>query len=348
MAAGLIEATATATPLASRTRRRLGLFAAVGVLVVVVALSLTLGTRATSIDTVFAALFDPVAGNTDHSVVRDLRVPRTIIGLVVGSALAVAGTIMQGITRNPLADPGLLGVNAGASLFVVVAITFFGVTSPAGYVWFAFAGAAVAAAIVYLVGSLARGGSTPVTLALAGTAMTAGITSIITLLLITDIDTLSNYRFWSVGSLVNRDLDAAVSLLPFLLAGGVLAATIGSTLNVLSLGDDLAKGLGQGVGVSRAIAAAAIVLLCGTATALAGPIVFVGLVIPHLVRPFTGPDYRWILVYSAVLGPVLVLAADTLGRLLAYPGEIEAGLLVALLGAPVLIVIVRRSRMAGL
>ena len=339
-----------AGPSSARTRghRRIGLVLAVVLLVGVLALSLSLGTRPTSLGSVLGALFDPVTGNNDHLVIRELRVPRTIIGLVVGAALALAGTLMQGITRNPLADPGLLGVNAGASLFVVLAISLFGVTSPSGYIWFAFAGAAAAAAIVHAVGTLGREGATPVKLALAGTALTAGLTSIITLLLITDVETLSNYRFWSVGSLVNRDLETVVVLLPFLILGAALAFATGSTLNVLSLGDDLARGLGQRVGVSRAITATAIVLLCGSATALAGPIVFVGLVIPHLVRPITGPDYRWILAYSAILGPVLLLVADIVGRLLSYPGEIEAGLVVALIGAPMLILIVRRSKGAGL
>ena len=346
MAAPLVAA--RLPPVRSRRRRWIGLAVAGALLLVVVTLSLSLGTRATSLDSVIGALLDPLPGNNDHLVIRELRVPRTIIGLVVGAALAIAGTLMQGITRNPLADPGLLGVNAGASLFVVLAISVLGITSPSGYIWFAFAGAAVATAVVYGVGTLGREGATPVKLALAGTALTAGLTSIITLLLITDIDTLSSYRFWSVGSLVNRDLDTVAVLLPFLLLGVVLAFGIGSTLNVLSLGDDLARGPGQRVGFSRAIAAVSIVLLCGAATALAGPIVFVGLVIPHLVRPLTGPDYRWILAYSAVLGPVLLLVADVVGRLLSYPGEIEAGLVVALIGAPVLIVIVRRSKVAGL
>lgn len=332
---------------ASALRRRTGLLVALLVLVILVVASLSLGTRSTSLDSVFGALVDPQAGDNDHLVIRELRVPRTILGLVVGSALALAGTLMQGITRNPLADPGLLGVNAGSSLFVVLAISVLGITEPGGYIWFAFAGAAAAAAVVYAIGALGRGGATPVKLALAGTALSAGITSIITLLLITDIETLSSYRFWSVGSLVNRDLATAGVLLPFLALGALLALAIGPTLNVLSLGDDLARGLGQRVGVSRAVAAAAIVLLCGSATALAGPIVFIGLVIPHLVRPLTGPDYRWILAYSAVLGPVLLLAADIIGRLISYPGEIEAGIIVALIGAPVLIVIVRRSNLAG-
>ncbi|MET4637073.1 iron ABC transporter permease [Mycetocola sp. 2940] len=345
MATALVAASAVR---ASPLRRRVGLLVAVLVLLVVVGASLCLGTRATSLDGVLGALFAPQPDNNDHLVIRELRVPRTVIGLVVGSALALAGTVMQGITRNPLADPGLLGVNAGASLFVVLAIALFGITDPGGYIWFAFAGAAAAAAVVYAIGALGRGGATPVKLALGGTALTAGITSIITLLLITDIDTLSSYRFWSVGSLVNRDLETVSVLLPFLVLGAALALSIGPTLNVLSLGDDLARGLGQRIGLSRGLAAAAIVLLCGAATALAGPIVFVGLVIPHLVRPITGPDYRWILAYSAVLGPVLLLTADIIGRLISYPGEIEAGIIVAMIGAPVLVAIVRRSNLAGI
>ncbi|MET1053406.1 MAG: iron chelate uptake ABC transporter family permease subunit [Mycetocola sp.] len=338
----------TPPPVLASVRRPIGLLVALGVLVIVVALSLSLGTRATSLDTVLSALLTPVDGNNDHLVIRELRVPRTVIGIVVGAALALAGTLMQGVTRNPLADPGLLGVNAGASLFVVLAISLLGITSPSGYIWFAFGGAALASVVVYAIGTFGREGATPVKLALAGTALTAGLTSIITLLLITDVETLSSYRFWSVGSLVNRDLDTVWVLIPFVLLGALLAFAIGPSLNVLSLGDDLARGLGQRVGISRAAAAAAVVLLCGSATALAGPIAFVGLVVPHVVRPFTGPDYRWILAFSAVLGPVMLLAADVVGRLLTYPSEIEAGLVVAVIGAPVLIVIVRRSRMAGL
>lgn len=332
----------------SASRRTVALVVAVAVLAVVVLASLALGTRHIAPGDVLAALVDPVTGNADHAVVRDQRVPRTLVGLVVGAALGLAGAIMQGITRNPIADPGLLGVNAGSSLFVVLAITFLGVTSPTGYVWFAFAGAAVAAAVVYGVGAIGREGATPVKLALAGTALTAGITSIITLLLITDSDTLNSYRRWSVGSIAGRDTDMLVPLLPFLLVGAALALLTGRTLNLLAMGDDLARGLGQNLHLVRAVAAGAVVLLAGTATALAGPIVFVGLVVPHLARPFTGPDYRWILPYSIVLGPVVLLAADVVGRLVARPGELEAGIVVAVVGAPALIAVVRRVKLAGL
>jgi len=250
---------------------------------------------------------------------------------------------MQGLTRNPLADPGLLGVNSGASLAVVVAIAVFGVTTPSGYVWFAFAGAALAAVLVYIVAS-GRTGPSPLSLTLAGAATTAVLTSLITLVLLRDLDTLSQYRFWSVGSLVGRDLGTAATLAPFLAVGAVTALLLGRSLNSLALGDDLARGLGQRVGIVRITAGIAIILLCGSATSLAGPLVFVGLVVPHIARRFVGSDYRWILVYSIPLGAVLLVLADTVGRLIAPPSELEAGIVVAILGAPVLIALVLRDR----
>lgn len=331
-----------------RRRRIIGLLAALAMLAVTVVLSLALGTRSTPLAEVVAALFAPEAGNNDHLVILDLRVPRTLIGLAVGAALALAGTVMQGITRNPLADPGLLGVNAGASLFVVIAIAVFGITAPLGFIWFAFLGAAAAAALVYGVGSLGREGATPVKLALAGTAVTAAVTSVVTLLLISDADTLNSYRFWQVGSLAGRGVAQLEALWPFLVVGAVLAIAAARTLNLLSLGDDLARGLGQNLTVARVVAAFAVVLLCGAATAIAGPIVFVGLVVPHVARAIVGPDYRWIVAYSVVLGPVLLLAADVIGRLIVQPGELEAGLVVAIVGAPAMIALVRRVKLAGL
>jgi iron complex transport system permease protein len=317
-------------------------------LVVVVFLSLAFGARSVSFDAVIAALFSPDADNNDHVVIRDLRVPRTIIGLVAGAALGVAGGIMQGLTRNPLADPGLLGVNAGASLFVVIGITWFGISAATGYIWFAFAGAAVATILVYAIGAGRSGNPTPVTLTLAGTAATAVLTSLITLILLGNLDTLNQYRFWSVGSLVGRDLEVVASIGPFLIVGALLALVVGRMLNVLALGDDVARGLGQNVAIARVLSAVAIVILCGSATAIAGPIVFVGLVIPHIARRFAGSDYRWILAYSALLGPILLVLADILGRLVVRPAELEAGVVVAFLGAPVMIALVRRAKVGVL
>lgn len=307
-----------------------------------------IGTRDVQIGTVIEALLRPDRTLTDHVVVLDLRVPRTVVGLLAGLALGLAGGLMQGVTRNPLADPGLLGVNAGASLFVVAGIAWFGVTSALGYVWFAFAGAAVASTVVYLIGSLGRDGATPVKLALAGTALTAALTSLITIILLSDGDAFDRFRFWAAGSLVARGLDSSLPLVPFIIVGTVLAVVAARMLNALALGDDLARGLGQNLVVARIVCAVAIVLLCGSATAIAGPIVFVGLAVPHIARWFTGPDYRLILAFSALLGPALLLGADVLGRVIAQPGEIEAGLVVAFLGAPVLIALVRRVKLAGL
>jgi iron complex transport system permease protein len=337
-------------PIAPRRSGRLalGLAAALGLLALVAFLSVALGTRAIPVATVVEALVDPRAGDTDHDDVRDLRLPRTLIGIVVGAALGLAGAITQGITRNPIADPGLLGINAGAALAVVAGITWFGAAGAAGYVWFAFGGAAVAALVVYGIGVVGRGGATPVRLALVGAAFTAAAGSLTTIVVLSDIETLDRYRFWIVGSLVGRGLDSLVVMAPFMVVGAVLALSAGRVLNALSLGDDVATGLGQRLALARGASAAAVVLLCGTATALAGPIVFVGLVVPHVARRFTGPDYRWILAYCAPLGAVLLVASDIAGRLIARPGELEAGIVLAFLGAPVMIAIVRGSRLSGL
>ncbi|MCD4535928.1 iron ABC transporter permease [Nocardioides sp. cx-169] len=312
-------------------------------LAVVALASLMWGVRDIPAGQVWDALVSPVAGDNDHGVVRTERVPRTLIGLVGGAALGAAGALMQGVTRNPIADPGLLGLNSGASLAVIVAIAGFHVTSVDGYVWFAFLGAAVAAVIVYGAASVGWEGVTPVKLALVGAAVTATATSLITLVLLTDRHTLQEYRFWQVGSLANRSLDALASVLPFVGVGLLLALAAGRVLNALALGDDVARGLGQDVVRGRLLVVLAVVLLCGSAVSLVGPIAFVGLVVPHVARVVVGPDYRWLVVLSILIGPLLLLVADIVGRLL-VPGELEAGLVVALVGTPVLLVLVRRSR----
>ena len=275
------------------------------------------------------------------------RVPRTVLAALVGAALALSGAAMQAVTRNPIADPGLLGINAGASLAVVGAISLLGVGSASGFVWFAFLGAAAAALVVYGVASVGWGGVTPVKLALVGAAFAAVATSATTVVLLTDERVLAQYRFWQVGSLVNRPWSTIAVLAPFVLLGLVLAVPTMRFLNAVALGDDLARGLGQNVVVGRLLVLAAVVLLCGAATSLAGPIAFVGLLVPHVARAVVGPDHRWVLPYSAVLGPVVLLVADVAGRLVARPSEIEAGLVVAVIGAPVLIALVRGTKAAG-
>lgn len=322
---------------------------AAGVFVLVLACfaSVALGARPLSLDTVWQALTSPDAANGDHAVVLS-RLPRTVMALLVGAALGLAGTALQGMTRNPLADPGIMGLNAGAAFAVVTAIYVFGVTSFTGYVWFALAGTALAALVVYSVAALGREGATPVKLALAGAALTAGLTSLLSAILVTSRQTLDTFRFWQVGTVSGRGWDVLVPLAPFLAAGAVILLASGRALNGLSLGDDVARGLGQRVNASRGIMAVGVVLLCGAATAAAGPIAFLGLVIPHLVRGLVGPDYRWILVLSAVLAPVLLLVSDVVGRLVLPPGEIPVGIMTAVIGAPVFIAIIRRRKLAEL
>ena len=318
------------------------------VLVVVLALvslaSLAWGARDIAFGDVLSAVFSRDRGIVDQSVVIDQRLPRTLLGLLGGAALGLAGSLLQGISRNPIADPGLLGVNAGSSLAVVTAIAVLGVSSPAGFVWFAFAGAGVAALVVYGVASLGWEGATPVKLALVGAAFTATATSLITLVLLSDYTVLSQYRFWSVGSLVIRSFDTIAVVAPLIGVGAVVALSTARFLNSMALGDDLARGLGQDIGRGRALVVTAVVLLCGGATALVEPIAFVGLMVPHAARLVVGPDYRWILPWSALLGPILLLTSDVVGRLVVRPSELEAGLVVAVLGAPVLIALVRGRR----
>jgi iron complex transport system permease protein len=330
------------------SRRAIGLVAAVAALLMVTALSLAVGAKPIPLDTVLDAVFAYDPSNADQLIVRELRLPRTVVGLLVGAALGAAGTAMQGLTRNPLADPGILGVNAGAALFVVIGIYWFGLTSLLGYVWFAFAGAAIASVVVYSLGSLGREGATPVKLALAGAALTALLGSITTAILLVDVETLDQFRFWIVGSLAGRTAEIAASVAPFIAAGLVLALCCGPMLNALALGDDVARGLGQRVGWSRAAGATCIVLLCGAATAAAGPIAFVGLAVPHIARAITGPDYRWIMPYSLILAPVLLVGADVIGRVVARPGELQVGIVTAVLGAPIFIALVRSRRVAAL
>jgi len=326
----------------------LGLVVVAGLLGLIVLLSIAIGSRDIPPGTVWDAFrhFDP--NTTDHVIVRSVRMPRTVVGLLVGAALGLAGALMQGVTRNPLADPGILGVNGGAALFVVAGIYWFGLASLSAYVWLAFVGAAVAATAVYLLGSLGREGATPLKLALAGAAMTAMFGSLTTAMLIGDVQTFDQFRFWAVGSLNNRDYAIAAQVAPFILIGIVLALVTGRVLNALSLGDDVARSLGQRVGLARAFTALTVVLLCGAATAAAGPIGFIGLTIPHVARLITGPDYRWILPYSMLLAPILLLGADVIGRVVAQPTELQVGIMTAVIGAPFFIALVRRRKLAEL
>jgi iron complex transport system permease protein len=324
-----------------------GLVVAAGLLGVVGLLSLAVGAKPIPLGVVVEALIDH-DGSTDHLVVRELRLPRTLVGLLVGAALGTAGALMQAITRNPLADPGLLGVNAGASFAVVVAIWVFGLSSVLSLVWFAFAGAAAASVAVFALGSLGRGGATPVRLALAGVAMAALLASLTSAVLLLDRTTLDQHRFWAVGSLAGRDGLVLAHVAPFILAGLVVGFACARPLNTIGLGEEAARALGTRVGWTRAATALGVTLLCGAATAAAGPISFVGLVVPLAARSIAGPDQRWLLAYSALVGPIVVLGCDIVGRVIARPGEVQVGIMTAGIGGPVFVWLVRRVRMAQL
>lgn len=313
-------------------------------LVVVVAASLALGARPIPLGQVWGSVVDHDPTSRDQLVVRSLRLPRTIIGLAVGGALGLAGTVMQGITRNPLADPGVLGVNAGAAVGVVVAINVFGIASALGWMAFAMTGAAAASLLVYLLGARGRS-SSPVTLALAGAAVAAMLVAITSAILLLDQRTLDQFRFWVVGSLVGGEVDVLTAVGPFLLTGTALALLLGPVLNALGLGDDVATALGHRVRTGRAVGLLAIVLLVGSAVSIAGPIGFVGLVVPHVARGLGGPDHRWLLLASLVFAPLLLLGADVVGRLVVRPAELQVGVVTALVGAPFFVALVRRRRL---
>jgi iron complex transport system permease protein len=327
--------------------RALGALLAAAVLVLCAVASVAYGSVELGWGTVIGA-FTHFDGSNEHVIVREIRVPRTLIGIAVGMALALAGTIMQGVTRNPLADPGILGIEAGASLAVVLAIFWFGIVDVHAYVWFAFVGAAAAAVAVYALGGSGRDGATPVRLALAGTVMAALLGAITSAVLVLDSSSLDQFRFWVVGSLAGRDLDILIDVAPFLGIGIVLALLSGRSLNALSLGEDVARALGQRVGLTRVTMAVSVVLLAGGAVAAAGPIAFVGLAVPQAARILVGTDWRWVLCYSALLGPILLLSADIVGRIVVRPAELQVGIVTALVGAPIFVALARRRRLAAL
>jgi len=332
----------------SRTtaRRCAALASAVGVLAASVLLSLAVGSAALPTADVVRVLLDADASETS-AIVRELRLPRTVLALVVGAALGLAGAQLQGLTRNPLADPGLLGVSAGAALAVVSTGTVLGVGGATGQAWAALLGALLATAAVWLLAGASGRPTSPLPLLLAGVAVTALLSSLTTVLVLLDADTLDEYRFWAVGSVAGRDLGLLVPVLPFLLVGAVLAAVGARTLDLVALGEDLATGLGARLARGRAGVVLSSTLLTAAAVAVAGPLVFVGLVVPHLARALVGPGHRWSLPLAAVLGAALLVVSDVLGRVVARPAEVQVGIVTALVGAPFLVALVRRRRVVG-
>ena len=332
---------------ATNAGRSAWLAVCVALLAAACVLSIVIGTKNIAPDTVWNA-FAHFTNTDDQALVRELRVPRTALGLLVGAALGISGAVLQAVTRNPLADTQILGINAGAGLFVVFAIGVLGLSGIWSYVWFAFLGSAVAMVLVYALGSAGRRGATPVQLTLAGVALGAvmdGISAGIRLLKPRAFDYL---RFWDVGALVGRPIAVVQALAPFVAAGLLLALVVARSLNAVALGDDLARSLGANIGRTRVLAMASVMLLAGAATAAVGPIGFVGLMVPHVARWIAGPDQRWIFGYTVICAPILMLAADIVGRLVVRPGELSVGIVTAFVGAPVLIWWIRRERVSGL
>lgn len=287
--------------------------------------------------------FTAFDGSTNHIIIRTVRLPRSLISILVGAALSVAGAIMQGLTLNPLASPGILGINAGAALAVVSGTLIIGDVATNTSTWLALAGAAITAVAVYYLGSLGRGGLTAINLTIAGAAITAFISSITSGILIISQRTLEEIRFWLAGSVASRDLNLLWQVLPYICIGLILGMAISKQLTLLSLGEDIARGLGQSTPSIKIIAAISIILLAGSSVAIAGPISFIGLIVPHLVRLIIGLDYRWILPYCAILGGIIVLIADICGRLIIPPSELPVGLVMPLIGAPFFIYLINRK-----
>nr|WP_247689196.1 iron ABC transporter permease [Streptomyces sp. RK62] len=319
--------------------RRVGGLAVLGaVLVTAAAVSLAVGARALSPAEVWHGLFaapDPDQRLTEiRLIVRTVRVPRTVLAIVAGVALGVGGALIQGHTRNPIADTGLLGVNAGASFAVVTVTAVFGLSGPFQYLWFAFLGAALAGVVVFGLASLGRGAGHPLTLALAGQGVAVFLAAMTTAVALSDQKSLNALRFWNAGSVAGVGFDVIGPVSAFVAAGLLLAFVTLPAVNLLNLGEDVARGLGVNVALSRTLGIAAITLLAGAATAACGSIAFLGLMVAHLARSLTGPDYRWLVPYAGLLGAIVLLLCDIVGRLVVRPGELDAGVLVALAGAP--------------
>lgn len=282
-------------------------------------------------------------GSNEHIIIRDTRIPRAFIAASVGASLAVAGTVMQGLTKNPLASPSIFGINAGAGFFVVVGVSFFGVSSLHAFTWLAFSGAALAAVTVYLFGSMGHDGLTPIKLTLAGAAIAALFSSLTQGVLTLDERALDQVLFWLAGSIQGRDTEVLLAVLPYLAAGWIFSLTMGKQMNVLAMGEDMAKGLGQQTLLVKILGAAVVVLLAGGSVAIAGPIGFLGIVVPHIARWLVGVDYRWVIPYSALIGAVLLLSADIGARYIIMPAEVPVGVMTAFIGVPFFVYIARRG-----
>ena len=332
----------------SRTRRQTGItIALTAIVMVAIALSLSIGARSIPLSTVVDALLGSDS-TADAVVITSQRLPRTLLGLLAGVAFGMAGALMQGHTRNPLAEPGLFGVNAGAGFAVAIMAFAFGVSTPIGIIGAALIGAAIASFLVFFLGLGHLRGGALVMLAVIGTTVSALLSSLTSGIVLLDRQSLDVMRFWEVGSLAGRDTSYAPLLTALIVTGAVVAVANGFSINSLGLGEDVARSLGVNVIAARVLGIVGITLLAGAATAACGPVVFVGLVAPHAARLLSGHDYRWLVPQAGLIGAALLLVADTIGRVIASPGELQVGIVMSIVGAPVLIAITRRRRMVAL
>lgn len=309
--------------------------------------SLAFGSKKIEFNQVIIALLNKENTSFAATVVRE-RIPRTVFSIMAGASLGISGALMQSITRNPIADPSILGVNTGAALFVVSGISFFGISTPNEYIWFALAGAGITAIFVYGIASIGVGGMTPIKLALAGAATSAALSSLVSAVILPRSDVIDVYRFWQVGSVSGATWESINSILPFLIVGFAISIIATPSLNALALGDELATGLGVNTSIIRIACAIAGVILCGATTAIAGPIGFVGLMIPHSIRLIFGSNMRNLIPMSAIGGAILLTISDVIGRVLGSPSELEVGIVTAFLGAPILIIIARKAKLRSI
>ncbi|MBE5919630.1 MAG: iron ABC transporter permease [Pseudobutyrivibrio ruminis] len=317
------------------------------VLILSVIVSITYGAKAVGL----SDIIDGILGrNTDsfNANVVAARIPRTIFGLIAGASLSIAGVLMQSITRNPIADPSILGVNTGASLFIVIGIAFFNIQSKIAYMGIAFVGALITALFVYNLASLGNGGATPIKLAISGAAVSTALTSLISIFVMPDSSVMTTFRFWQIGSIGGTTNTDILLLLPFTIAAIVISLMLSSNLDTMLLSEETAKALGLNIGLTRGIAAICGVILCSTTTALAGPISFIGLMIPHLIRAIVGSNHKILILSSGIYGGAILIISDVLGRILGRPGELESGIMTALIGAPVFIYLIRKAKLQSL
>lgn len=333
---------------ALRLQRTIGLIFALFLLTVVIFLSLMIGAKPLSFGVVWEALFSST-DSYNYTIIHESRIPRTIIALAVGPAFGLAGAVIQALTRNPLADPGILGVNAGAAFAVALAIGVFSITSISSYIWFALAGALVATTAIYIIGGGAgKKSPSPEQITLAGVAMAAALNGITTALSLLNSRAFAGMLNWRVGSLARKGLEDLWPIIPFLIAGILLALVIAPALNMIAFGDDRASSLGVNVNMIRIVGLISITLLAGGATAIAGPIVFLGLMVPHCVRWFIGPDQPWIFLYSLIIAPLILLLSDIIGRTVMSPAEVPVGIITGFVGAPILLILMRRRKVSSL